>query len=180
MLKFIHFNGMLVGEQLPNSALHRGHLKRPRLTNHHNVSMGCFLKNEYCLALPNFFGACRKCFGPDLIKSVWFFIEILVHAVLCYMPNCSSTFKRFLISGWELNVTGDVRISTNRCSSAILLIPFQKIAAETKQYISVLRQLKDFDERAAKELAAKAYMERERRRLEVSQWDDNIAEKSVW
>ena len=124
MLKFIHFNGMLVGEQLPNSALHQGHLKRPRLTNHHNVSMGCFLKNEYCLALPNFFGTCRKCFGPDLIKSVWFFIEILVHAVLCYMPNCSSTFKRFLISGWELNVTGDVRISTNRCSSAILLIPF--------------------------------------------------------
>lgn len=124
MLKFIHFNGMLVGEQLLKSALHQGHLKRPRLTNHHNVSMGCFLKNEYCLALPNFFGTCRKCFGPDLIKSVWFFIEIQVHAVLCYMPNCSSTFKRFLISGWELNVTGDVRISTNRCSSAILLIPF--------------------------------------------------------
>ena len=124
MLKFIHFNGMLVGEQLPNSALHQGHLKRPRLTNHHNVSMGCFLKKEYCLALPNFFWNSQKCFGPDLIKSVWFFIEILVHAVLCYMPNCSSTFKRFLISGWELNVTGDVRISTNRCSSAILLIPF--------------------------------------------------------
>ena len=62
MLKFIHFNGMLVGEQLPNSALHQGYLKRPRLTNHHNVSMGCFLKNEYCLALPNFFWNSQKMF----------------------------------------------------------------------------------------------------------------------
>ena len=61
-----------------------------------------------------------------------------------------------------------MRILTNRCYSSILLIPLKKIAAETKQHIGILRQLKDFDERAAKDLAAKAYMERERRRLEVS------------
>ncbi|XP_022777648.1 guanylate-binding protein 2-like [Stylophora pistillata] len=41
-----------------------------------------------------------------------------------------------------------------------------KIAAETKQYIGILRQLKDFDEHAAREKVAEAYRERERRRLE--------------
>ncbi|XP_022804560.1 guanylate-binding protein 6-like [Stylophora pistillata] len=41
-----------------------------------------------------------------------------------------------------------------------------KIAAETKQYIGILRQLKDFDEHAARDKAAEAYRERERRRLE--------------
>lgn len=41
-----------------------------------------------------------------------------------------------------------------------------KVAAETKQYIGILRQLKDFDEHAARDKAAEAYRERERRRLE--------------
>ncbi|PFX16729.1 Uncharacterized protein K02A2.6 [Stylophora pistillata] len=43
----------------------------------------------------------------------------------------------------------------------------EKIAAKTKQYIGILRQLKDFDEHAAREKAAEACRERERRRLEI-------------
>ncbi|XP_022804569.1 cingulin-like protein 1 [Stylophora pistillata] len=44
-----------------------------------------------------------------------------------------------------------------------------KIAAEIKQYSGILRKLKDFDERAARDKAAEAYVERERRRLEEEQ-----------
>lgn len=84
MLKFIHFNGMLVGEQLPNSALHQGYLKRPRLTNHHNVSMGCFLKNEYCLALPKFFLELAENV-LDLIWSKVYGFSLKYKFMLCYV-----------------------------------------------------------------------------------------------
>ena len=38
---------------------------------------------------------------------------------------------------------------------------------EVQQYFSVLRQLKDFDENLSREVAAKAYKEQERIKLEV-------------
>ena len=38
---------------------------------------------------------------------------------------------------------------------------------EMQQYLGVLRQLKDFDENLSREIAAKAYQEQERIRLEV-------------
>ena len=36
-----------------------------------------------------------------------------------------------------------------------------------QQYLGVLRQLRDFDENLSREIAAKAYQEQERIRLEV-------------
>ena len=38
---------------------------------------------------------------------------------------------------------------------------------EQKQYLSLLGQLKDYDEELAQELAAKAFQEQEKQRLEV-------------
>ena len=38
---------------------------------------------------------------------------------------------------------------------------------EMQQYFGVLRQLKDFDENLSREIAAKAYQEQERIKLEV-------------
>ena len=38
---------------------------------------------------------------------------------------------------------------------------------EQEQYLGLLRQLKDYDEKLTQELAAKAYQEQERQRLEV-------------
>jgi hypothetical protein len=38
---------------------------------------------------------------------------------------------------------------------------------EMQQYLGVLRQLKDFDENLSREIAAKAYQEQERIKLEV-------------
>lgn len=38
---------------------------------------------------------------------------------------------------------------------------------EMQQYLGVLRQLKDFDENLSREMAAKAYQEQERIKLEV-------------
>ena len=43
----------------------------------------------------------------------------------------------------------------------------QKLAADTKHYRDRLKQLKDFDQRAAREIVAAAFIERERRRLEA-------------
>lgn len=39
---------------------------------------------------------------------------------------------------------------------------------EQEQYLGLLTQLKDYDEALAQELAAKAYQEQERQKLEVS------------
>lgn len=39
---------------------------------------------------------------------------------------------------------------------------------EKEQYLGLLKQLKDFDDDLSRELAAKAYQEQERKRLEVS------------
>ena len=38
---------------------------------------------------------------------------------------------------------------------------------EQEQYLGLLKQLKDYDEKLTQELAAKAYQEQERQRLEV-------------
>lgn len=38
---------------------------------------------------------------------------------------------------------------------------------EQEQYLGLLRQLKDYDEKLTQELAAKAYQEQEKQRLEV-------------
>lgn len=38
---------------------------------------------------------------------------------------------------------------------------------EQEQYMSLLQQLKDYDERLTKELAAKAFQEQEKQKLEV-------------
>ena len=38
---------------------------------------------------------------------------------------------------------------------------------EMQQYLGVLRQLRDFDENLSREIAAKAYQEQEKIRLEV-------------
>ena len=37
-----------------------------------------------------------------------------VHAVLFNLPNCCLTLRRFLTSGWKLNVEGDMCILTNQ------------------------------------------------------------------
>ena len=57
--------------------------------------MDCLLKNEYCLAYPNiFFGAWKKCFGPDLTSIIrFFFIEMQVHAVL-YLVSTTQQITR--------------------------------------------------------------------------------------
>jgi len=39
---------------------------------------------------------------------------------------------------------------------------------EMQQYLGVLRQLKDFDEKLTTEIAARAYQEQEKMRLEVT------------
>lgn len=39
---------------------------------------------------------------------------------------------------------------------------------EMERYLGVLRQLKDFDENLAREIAARAYQEQEKMKLEVS------------
>ena len=39
---------------------------------------------------------------------------------------------------------------------------------EMEQYLGLLRQLKDYDENLTREIAAKAYQDQERKRLEVS------------
>ena len=44
---------------------------------------------------------------------------------------------------------------------------------EMQQYLGVLKQLKDFDENLSREIAAKAYQEQEKIKLEV-QTDDAI------
>lgn len=38
---------------------------------------------------------------------------------------------------------------------------------EQEQYLGMLRQLKDYDEKLTQELAAKAYQEQEKQKLEV-------------
>ena len=60
---------------------------------------------------------------------------------------------------------GDHLFITSKHGTAQLL---QELARETKQYLEILRQMKNFDEKAAREMRAKAYQERERKRLEVS------------
>lgn len=43
----------------------------------------------------------------------------------------------------------------------------QDLRKEKEQYLGILTQLKDFDKERSRELAARAYQERERKRLEV-------------
>ena len=43
----------------------------------------------------------------------------------------------------------------------------QKLKKDMDQQLALLGQLKDFDEKLSRELAAKAYLESERKRLEV-------------
>ena len=43
----------------------------------------------------------------------------------------------------------------------------QALLKEQKQYLSLLGQLKDYDEELAQELVAKAFQEQEKQRLEV-------------
>ena len=45
---------------------------------------------------------------------------------------------------------------------------------EMQRYLGVLRQLKDFDENLAREIAARAYQEQEKMKLEVSFTGDVI------
>ena len=44
---------------------------------------------------------------------------------------------------------------------------FQALMKEQEQYLGLLGQLKDYDEMLTQELAAKAYQEQERQKLEV-------------
>ena len=50
---------------------------------------------------------------------------------------------------------------------------FQELMKEKEQYLGLLRQLKDFDDERGRHLAAQAYLDQERKRLEVSarNWD---------
>ena len=43
----------------------------------------------------------------------------------------------------------------------------QDLRKEKEQYLGILTQLKDFDKERSRELAARAYQERERKKLEV-------------
>ena len=43
----------------------------------------------------------------------------------------------------------------------------QDLLKEKEQYLGILAQLKDFDKERSRELAARAYQERERKKLEV-------------
>lgn len=45
---------------------------------------------------------------------------------------------------------------------------FQELMKEKEQYLGLLKQLKDFDDERSRHLAAQAYLEQERKRLEVS------------
>ena len=44
---------------------------------------------------------------------------------------------------------------------------YQVLMEEMQRYLGVLRQLKDFDENLTREIAARAYQEQERVKLEV-------------
>ena len=43
---------------------------------------------------------------------------------------------------------------------------FQELMKEKEQYLGLLKQLKDFDDERSRHLAAQAYLEQERKRLE--------------
>ena len=43
----------------------------------------------------------------------------------------------------------------------------QELMTEMQQYLGVLKQLKDFDENLSREIAAKAYQQQEKIKLEV-------------
>ena len=55
----------------------------------------------------------------------------------------------------------------NSSGNKHFLISSQDLLREKEQYLGILAQLKDFDEERSRELAARAYQERERKRLEV-------------
>lgn len=55
----------------------------------------------------------------------------------------------------------------SRSRLTVLCGLFQALLKEQEQYLGLLRQLKDYDEMLTQELAAKAYQEQERQRLEV-------------
>jgi len=44
---------------------------------------------------------------------------------------------------------------------------FQELMKEKEQYLGLLKQLKDFDDERGRNLAAQAYLDQERKRLEV-------------
>ena len=46
---------------------------------------------------------------------------------------------------------------------------------EQEQYLGLLRQLKDYDEKLTHELAAKAYQEQEKQKLEVQLASSSLA-----
>lgn len=48
-----------------------------------------------------------------------------------------------------------------------VFVCLQVLLKEQKQYLSLLRQLKDYDEKLAQELAAQAFQEQEKQKLEV-------------
>ena len=49
----------------------------------------------------------------------------------------------------------------------LVFVCFQAVLKEQKQYLSLLRQLEDYDEELTHELIFKAFQEQERQRLEV-------------
>ena len=51
--------------------------------------------------------------------------------------------------------------------TTFLLNLYQVLMEEMQRYLGVLRQLKDFDENLTREIAARAYQEQERVKLEV-------------
>lgn len=51
--------------------------------------------------------------------------------------------------------------------TTFLLNLYQVLLEEMQRYLGVLRQLKDFDENLTREIAARAYQEQERVKLEV-------------
>ena len=52
--------------------------------------------------------------------------------------------------------------------TTFLLNLYQVLMEEMQRYLGVLRQLKDFDENLTREIAARAYQEQERVKLEVN------------
>lgn len=51
---------------------------------------------------------------------------------------------------------------------------------EQEQYMSLLQQLKDYDERLTEELAAKAFQEQEKQKLEVMPLFEITLEEEVY
>ena len=62
----------------------------------------------------------------------------------------------------------------------LFVVFFEALMKEQEQYMSLLQQLKDYDERLTEELAAKAFQEQEKQKLEVMPLFEITLEEEVY